>query len=513
MIRKLTVLSVIIVLSALVISCEKDFQDIGSNVIGDTPFNTNKLIVEVNVTGNTSNEGVRADNIGISNLGEYLFGIYDKKEAEVKRIDASVISQLALPSSLQTEQTTDSDGVQSTYILDKVLLKIPYTVTRLNELDDKGNPTYKLDSVLGSSSTPMTVKVYQTNTFLNVLSPDNINIPNSFLSNYDYLEGDLLNDDVDFEFTPSANQTFYEIERSLTTGVVFNDTIKHTETSPFLVIPLNYDKMKSLFWDKFGDTEFATTDAFINYFRGLIIKPEDDEGFMIPLSLNGTNNPSLNFYYTITRLEPESEGSATMVYKDSITGAYVFPFAGVRNSKYEISGPGTSSSNNFVVQGTAGDTGEITILTDEKLQELRANNWLINDASLTFYIDDTSDTTKVPKRLFLFKKGTPNSHIKDAYSESSTYGGTLELLDGKPEKYTFRITDYISDLLKEDSAFNPSLGLKVFNSNTDVPVMNNVLDTIVKTYNWNPRSVNLLNHLPINGEKRVKLVISYSEDK
>ena len=81
----------------------------------------------------------------------------------------------------------------------------------------------------------------------------------------------------------------------------------------------------------------------------------------------------------------------------------------------------------------------------------------------------------------------------------------------KKKKYEIRIGDYISDLLSGEINTNPNLVLKVYNVDTDVPFSNNALDTIVKTYNWNPRSVRLLNHLQENGSKRAKLIISYSE--
>jgi hypothetical protein len=87
--------------------------------------------------------------------------------------------------------------------------------------------------------------------------------------------------------------------------------------------------------------------------------------------------------------------------------------------------------------------------------------------------------------------------------------------DGAPESYNFKITDYISNLLDGATEEFPTLELKVFNQITDVPLSGaGVLDVNVKTYNWNPRSVLLLNgESAANGVGKAQLKISYTERK
>jgi len=100
------------------------------------------------------------------------------------------------------------------------------------------------------------------------------------------------------------------------------------------------------------------------------------------------------------------------------------------------------------------------------------------------------------------------SQIKDTYSET-TFGGNLERDDnGRAEKYTFRITDYISDVISGEDDILPILKLKVHNSSDDP-----LSSTVFENYNWNPKAVTLLNHEVINGDKRAVLKISYSEKK
>ena len=100
------------------------------------------------------------------------------------------------------------------------------------------------------------------------------------------------------------------------------------------------------------------------------------------------------------------------------------------------------------------------------------------------------------------------THIEDSYDEPAFFGGNLFLSEEeKPESYNFKITEYISSLLDGSIDDFSTLELKVFNTLTDTPE-----DLNVKTYNWNPRSVVLLNgDKAANGIKKAQLKISYSK--
>ena len=148
---------------------------------------------------------------------------------------------------------------------------------------------------------------------------------------------------------------------------------------------------------------------------------------------------------------------------------------------------------------------------------MRANNWLVNDASLTLYINQSSDITSVPERLYLYKDNSVVnigfSQITDAISEASS-GGILGNLErdaaGNVEKYTFKLTDYISNILNGETNYSPTLKLKVYNP-TDAP--SSTTDTIFRNYNWNPKAVTLFNNSVGDTDKKAVLKISYSEKK
>ena len=79
--RKSTYFGVLFLVFAGVISCEKDFTDIGSGVVSNTEFSTNDTIIEVLVSS-AGIENIRADGLALSGTpffgaqGQYLLGAY-----------------------------------------------------------------------------------------------------------------------------------------------------------------------------------------------------------------------------------------------------------------------------------------------------------------------------------------------------------------------------------------------------------------------------------------------------
>ena len=216
-------------------------------------------------------------------------------------------------------------------------------------------------------------------------------------------------------------------------------------------------------------------------------------------------------YYTNTVYKIGTTDTIKTVRKNNS-----FLLSGYRVNTFDMVDKTYPNNNEIKIQGAAGSEGSLTMLDATTLNNLRSNDWLINDASLTFYINQSADTASVPERLYLYKTNGAISNpvlsqVEDAVSEAA-FGGINGFLerdsDGKAEKYTFKITDYISDLALGLTDYNPTLKIKVFNT-SDVPTT----DTIFRNLSWNPRAVTLFNQDPINGDKKAVLKISYSEKK
>ncbi len=525
--KKSVYIGFVLTLFTAVISCEKDFTDIGSNVISNTKFDTDVFLVDITAE-NSPVEKVVSDNIS-RELGQYLLGVY--ANADYEKLEASIVSQVSINTGLNTidpdtitkYQTNETSIV---YSIDTVFIKLPYQAT-FKETSSSG-PVYSIDSIIGDPSQAFNLNVYQTDTYLSSLNPLDPSQANTYYSDHVFQKkGTELNDKINYQFIPNEKDTVLYVKRRASNNtLITTDTVKFAATSngtipiPFARIPLNEDKFKDLFLDKYESSEFSSQAAFNDYFRGIILEATGTKGSLLSFNFNNTVtdlNPSIEVYYTNTVLNNVT-GDTIKTFRKNNT----FPLAGVRVNPFKMEDKIYPVNNDVKVQGTAGSEVKIDLFgadsdnngIADKIEELRAKNWLINDASLTFYINQSADTESAPNRLYLFKSDETSSspilsQITDATTEAGLggIGGFLETdSTGEKEKYTFKITDYVSDLLSGKTNYSPTLKLKVFNT-TDSPT--SLQDTIFRNDSWNPRAVTLM----VKGTKKVQLKISYSKKK
>lgn len=495
----------------MVVSCEKDFQDIATSVVSNNKFETKDTIIDIVIT-NKQVTSVRADGLTIGGtLDQYLLGVYNNSNYE--KIQASMVSQLALDSDINTLQEGEklTYGTDTTFVvtIDTVFLKLPYQAT----LKTGTTSDYKLDSIIGDQTKAFSLNLYRTDTYMSRLDPVNPSKANNYQSNnaYQLLPGEI-NAQVNYPFIPKATDTLMVFKRRLSNGTVYKkDTIRLTNNNPFARIALDEAKIKQLFVDQYTTPNFASQDALEQYFKGLYIQATGNEGSLMAFKINTFDQnlkPSIEIKYTKTILK----GGTTVL--DTIEKSNSFLLSNFSTSVYTMDEKVFPDNGNIVLQGAAGNMAQVQLFGSNQLTELRNLNLLINDATLTFYVNQNivgTDTIATPFKLFLYKDGSSKSQIKDVLTEGpESFGGNLVTTNKKPDYYTFKITDYISDLLSGNTNYNPTLGLKVFNS-SDYPTT--ATDTLITNYSWNPKAVTLLNHLNSNGTRKARLKISYSKKK
>lgn len=484
------------------ISCEKPIDSIGVNLINNNNFISSSITTEV-VAINKNIDKVPTE----SNAPEFLLGVYD--DPEFGKLKASIISQLTLPAI----GATYTYGTNAN--IDSVLISIPYQATKISNYSD-GKPQFSIDSVIGNSDNAFKLSVYELKTFLNTLDPNDPSKRQVYYSNkvFDKVSTALYS--KDFKINPDDTVSY--IKRYMPDGVtVFDiDTLKQTTKIPSINIPLDENKIKQLFVDTAGSSEFETLDNFQHFFRGLYIEAGEStnpNSHIVSLNLSNAN---MTIYYSNNEDELATQdlnGNGVMGETGvRVKHKYVFPFGTVKSNYYDrdYTVSKQSGANRLYVQGAAGSIATIDILGSEDIVALRKKHWLITNASLTLFVDQNASSNIEPERLFLYNFDD-NLQLKDMITEGKTSVGGNLILDGngKPYKYVFKITDYISDVFKEN---NPApvykLGLKVYNS-TDDPV--NILDTKIKEFSWNPKGVVLYGNDPSFQDKRATLEISYSE--
>lgn len=502
-----------------IIACEKDFENVGVGLVDNDRFKTSSI--DFNVIANTKNvEFSRVDGLPIRNLGILKYGTTNNFGV----LKASLISQLGLP--------TTFTNFPKNAVIDTVILDIPYIATKVANTDNKNE--YRLDSVFGDQSIKYKLKVSRLQTYLNTLDPLDPTKSKKYYSNEDI----SVTNDVFFygDFNPNKNDTVLFVKRPFFDGKKSIDTIFKKNKEPSIKLPLNESLVKQLFIDA-DASNYTSIENFVNYFRGIRIDAEEignNGGSMMTLATSGA---AINIYYTYEVLTDESD---TDLNGDGDTDDKQVPvktketatlsFSGITSNIYDRDYSGSAVFNSFnsnsingqselFIQGSAGSNAEIDLFAgvdSDSLNKIRNKNWLINGAVLDLYIKDSTNIG-VPSRLYLYKEN--GVIIKDVVSESGTLGigGFLSKdANNKPEKYTFYITDYISDILAKESTTEPSkLILKTYHSTDAVNITSSriVTDTIVDNFSWNVKGVVLKgNNLNSSDTQRLVLKIYYTEN-
>lgn len=519
-----------------VISCENDFKNVGVSIVDNSIFSTKDTILEViafsrNIDSNQTNA-----------LDHYLLGV--QSDLIFGKLETSIIGQLSLP------MTDYEYGLNA--VIDTVIVDIPYlatldgTQTYVDEEDVEHEvPKFVLDSIWPKGDKSFQLNVFELGTYLSNIDDNDPTKPKKY---YNVEVFDKLNSLYSNSFVPNPNDTMLIVDRYryLELGekeIYKKDTIKKTELSPSIKIPLDVGIIKTIFQDNAEGSEFASNANFYHYFRGLYLEALEISSANASLMTLDLSQAAMTIYFSYDVMDTEEEDED--LDEDGIFGedepvkvrtpnSFKFPFSGIKTNLYNRDDSGsvenyldnnanqTDGENLLFVQGAAGTDVVIKLFGEDSneneipddLEMLRNKNWLINDAQLILNIDQNNTTNWTPERLYLYVYGGEegeNTQTLDAmrYPIESTGGKLQRDSDGNPEKYTFYITEFISEILKHDSELTKyNFGVKVYHKH-DIPTFEN--DTILRKFNTNPKGLVLKGNLPSSDETRIKLEIYYSE--
>lgn len=260
--------------------------------------------------------------------------------------------------------------------------------------------------------------------------------------------------------------------------------------NPGVYVELDKDFFQANILDKEGSSELSNQANFRDFLRGLhfTVTPSGDTEDMMLLFDMTLANITINYDYLDYDTEDEQQITSN--------GSYVINF--LQNANGIISGNAVNTfvdqpleadiamhldanvqnAERLVLKGGSGSFSQIRLFGDEVNEEtgivtngdsfidqIKANNWIINEANLVFYVDQNTVNQKGgiidPPRLYLYNSVTnqPIHDLTDATSSQSNlgrfpnYDGVLEQdAAGNGVKYTVKITDYINDIVVRDSA-------------------------------------------------------------
>lgn len=418
-----------------------------------------------------------------------------------------------------------------------------------NKTYDSENKTYEIDSIYGNRQARFDLKVYELKYFLSNYDPaTEFEKSSEFFSNTDYFENGFYGEtlyDGSYQLNFEELRFNYKEDDPETEDVDERETVE-TRLTPRIRVPLNKAFFQEKIIDQEGETFFSNQDNFSQHLRGLIIRAEnfDDDLYM----LLDTSNARINIEYEYDRVDTNdtvSDTSDDTTEKESKTFTLSFGlhFSTIKNNNLNaqineeiLAGQIDKPSHNIYLSGN-GLFSTLKLFEDDErqgdqiLDELKENNWLINEANLVLYVDQDQynplDQSQFPDRLYLYKYdyGIPltdfsidnsvNNRVKNR--DKFIYGGILELDDAdKPYRYKFRITDHVNRLISKDSAnvrlgLVPSNGLNFINSKK-AETVDQALINYPATAILNPRGVILHGSESENHpEGGLKLEIFYTE--
>lgn len=499
---KKIVLNIALLVSVITFTaCDKDFNTIGSDVIGDDHFDFNKkddisLIAYTRATGS-----VQSNNLPLKALGIYNDPFFGETKA-------SFVTQISL-----ANNAPDFGFELERKQFDVVNLYIPYSSTQTGSGTGNEPNTYSLNEIFGKEDHTFNLKVTTSNYLLREFDAINPEIRQKYYSDQKSLiqnapgtritlnDSPLENQNTKFKFSKEEiliykkndNNEFVDSENNVTT-----DPTKYVidkRYAPGIWLQLNRDFFRDnvLFTSA---SNLINNSVFREHIKGIFFdldsNTQDDSSLTNVLALLDFSNAFIEIEY---HSKSSTEASATKTKKTlrlNLTGNsinffennYNTPYLTALNSSSSLSGDaylypkGGDGSVVFIDLFGPDDSGDIDNVPEE-LEQLRADNILVNDAFLTFYVKKDISNNINPEnfstRVYLYD-ATNNTPLLDYVFDTSTaadsknnklvFGGILEIDDEDDQgtRYKVRLRNHINNIINgtnTSSNGNVRLGLSV----------------------------------------------------
>ncbi len=472
----------------LFVSCDKDFNEIGADIIGDDHYDFDRETIEV--IANTIPTGpIQSNNLPINPLGIYNNPAFGKTKAHF-------VTQLELTNPAPNVGTNIDLATVS------VTLSIPYFSEVVTNNADNSK-TYKIDSLYGSAEGRIDLKVFRSGYFLGTLAYENGNqLAQKYYTDqnpdFDNVKvGTKLNNAA----ANSQNTEFFFNAQEIVEDITSSDgSVTEVRSAPEMRLQLDAAYFKSQILET-SAANLQSNSAFKNYFRGLYFQVDEAPGSQGSMAMLNFAAGKVTIKYKADITTTTSAGTTTTTMDRNIvlnmSGNTVSLLENTPTIDYQaaLNGPiSDEGQSRLFVKGGEGAVVAIDIFGTEDLEDgvgggpngipdaldrIRLNNWLINEASLVFYIDrpamgsdtpSTIDDAPEPRRVYLYDIPNKRPILDYAFDNTTNgdtklnkgiYGGIVERSsDGRGTKYKVRITNYVRSLVQQDSTY-VKLGLAV----------------------------------------------------
>ena len=455
--------------------------------------------------------------------------------------------------STDPESDSDGDGLSDLYETQNGLNPLNIDTDGDGILDGEdlesinpnaGETIYELDSLLGNPKAKFKLKISELDYYLSSLEPNsNLEVYKRYYSNNDIasnFSGKILfNDQITIN---SKELVFYNLDDPNTSEVDESETVKE-KLSPRIRVPLNKDFFQKKFLDNEGSDEMSDNEKFKVFFKGLVIKAYDfSEPLLMILNFDQAQIKMTYDYKKYDKKDTEDDTSDDVIEEEE--SSYLLQMGGIKINSFKNDPYPTAINldindtiNNpklVYLKGGSGVMAEIELFKSNEgldvLSEIKSKEWLINEASLSIYIDkdmlNSSGGIIEPSRLYLYnlKNNTPLlDYLIDETSgpkknqNKIIHGGIIQLdQDDKGLMYKIKMSEHVKNIIRKDST-NFKLGL-VVSSDINNSLNSEVSSSKLMKYTPTSSAINPLGTVLIgpspsekNYDKRMRLNLYYTK--
>ncbi|WP_130733292.1 DUF4270 domain-containing protein [Flavobacterium sp. J27] len=469
-------------------SCDKDFNSLGSDIIGEEHFGLERrddfsLVSFTKATGEVQS----------NNLPSNMLGVYD--DPYFGKTKASFVTQLSL--SVVNPNLGIEREMQAN---DSVFLYVPYTSTKTATGEGIEPNTYELTSVFGNENGTFDLKIFENGYLLRDFDAIDPSIRQRYYSNENttLIEPNLIGSQLNDSSEPLENTGFKFSNEEIiiyktngngeylnSNGQVTTDLTKRVvkeRLAPGMWINLN----KTFFENKIvnaNESDLLNNNIFKEYFKGLYFQVTETTGVNALALLDFTKG-----YVTVQYHAKDDEATDPLKKKSvkiNLSGNTINFYENTFSSTYVTALNNSNTTTGDELLYLKGNKGSVVFIdlfgpdadsnnVPDELDELRNDNVLINDAFLTFYVKN--DGQKNAKRIYLYD-ATNNKALLDYVYDSTTatdpknnkllFGGILEVEDDNEDlgvKFKVRLRNHINNIVNgenENTNKNVRLGLSV----------------------------------------------------
>ncbi|RYZ91165.1 MAG: DUF4270 domain-containing protein, partial [Proteobacteria bacterium] len=403
------------------VSCDKDFNEVGTDIIGEDHYGFDKdesfNVAAVPVSLLAGSNAVQTDGLTVNPLGVYdnpAFG----------RTTANFVTQVALSSS-SLRPTIEGDVT-----IQEVKLYIPY-FAKLQETDSEGDSTYKLDSIYGAINTTFNLKVFENNYFLRAQTQSGSGLEaqpyyNNMNGEIDAVKGPQLNNST----APAQNTSFTFSAEEYDVNDVNDPDAEDTKLAPGLRMDIDSLYIREKIFNT-SEANLSSQNLFQNHFRGLYFQIAQTNSGRGALNMMNFAGGTITVKYRTSVIKDHDNNAATPDQAVKTNRSIVMTLTGTTVSLVTHDNVPAVPADRLAVKGGQGYVSTIDLFNPEQIAMMKAEKWMINEANLTFFIDrekmspagQPADWAPEPRRLYLFDI-TNNANIADYTFDNTTSSNT-----------------------------------------------------------------------------------------